>query len=213
MCLGSVCMDLPLIIWRENDVYLPSFQTVALGILFIVGAGPQLSWQIQETGRWKSKTEQICQTRFLAGFSANFCARSLSSPLPPPFFSTSFKKEEIGKVCFSWFLKERSKNAREQKRRCAPAGRSLSAPWRTKQEGNKDKCECVQGAEKQAGGTCVRNCHSIAMPPQQTLRAGGWPHPSWDCRTLTGPPLPHLLSSQESQESQERIKPFLLLNN
>jgi hypothetical protein len=33
-------MDLPLIIWRENDVYLPSFQAMALGILFIVGARP-----------------------------------------------------------------------------------------------------------------------------------------------------------------------------
>lgn len=105
-----------------------------------------------------------------------FCQflRTLSLlPSPTPFFSTSFKKEEIGKICFSWFLKERSKSASEQKRRCAPAGRSLSALWRTKQEGNKDKCECVQGAEKQAGGTSVHNCHSIAMPPQQKLRAGG----------------------------------------
>lgn len=125
----------------------------------------------QEDGN--PKRNKSVKLVFLQGFLPIF-AHALSPPLSHPlFFSTSFKKEEIGKVCFSWFLKERSKNAREQKRRCAPAGRSLSAPWRTKQEGNKDKCECVQGAEKQAGGTCVRNCHSIAMPPQQTLRAGG----------------------------------------
>ena len=96
MCLGSVCMDLPLIIWRENDVCLPSFQTVALGILFIMGAG--LEHFLTDLGN--RKTEIQNRTNLSNSFSCwVFCQFLL--PPSPPF---------LGKICISQFLKEQTKN-------------------------------------------------------------------------------------------------------
>lgn len=115
--------------------------------------------KIQETGRQKSRTEQICQTHFLSEFSANFC--SLLPPptalfLPPPSPILLNKKKLARKICISKFLKGQNKSCSEQKCRCAQAGRSFCGPGRTKQEAKERKCEGVQEIEKaDQGDICL----------------------------------------------------------
>lgn len=169
------------------------------------GQGLSFSDRFQETGRQKSRTEQICQTHFLAGFSANFC--SLPPPQPPSLFLSRRKK--LGEIYISQFLKGQTlKSASEQKSRCVQAGRSLSAPWRIKQEVNKGTC--MSEGNRRADGRDI--CPLLSLH-HRAFTEEHWGQESSLSLPGTAGPQPTLPSSPLSAhqlQSRQRIKPLFI---